>query len=279
MVVASRPLRALSVLLTAGFVHAQQQPQAAPVPKDPAPESAYIEDGGVSLQLYYWGAMQRPKVLKGAKSAVTDPANLDFPGKTHGAYGVMFSVPAGKQNSLRISYFRTDGTGNTTTPTALGLFGIGYNAGDVIYTKYKMQSVKASWDFLSYTFHNNVRFKTLWGGQVAWFDTNTEAPARTDIDTFATGKKLLVYPSLGVGFEQAVSSHFRWETYASGFAIPHRGTMGDVEGSVALRLGKFEMLGGYKHFSVKTSPKDEFYFKQTLSGPYVGLRWYFEQMK
>ena len=194
-----------------------------------------------------------------------------------------FSIPAGKKNSLRFSYFRVQGSGDTVAATDLSLFSVGYTKGDRLYTKYKVQNVKVSWDFLSYTFHNNIRFKTLWEAQATGFNTSVDSPLKpTDSSTvsyYGEGKKWLFYPTLGLGFEQAVSKNFRWEIKGSGFGLPKRGALADGEASAVFRLGKAEVLAGYKFFYVKTSPKSEFFFKQVLSGPYIGLRWYFERMK
>lgn len=269
----------LGVLVMApGLLPGQQPTPAAPArAKDPAPESNYIEDGGISVQPFYWLTASRPHLFRGALAPTRTAGDLIFPGHANGAYGVMLSLPAGKQNSLRISYFRTQGSGNTVAATDLALFSTGYSAGDRLTTKYKLQSVKASLDFLSYTFQNNIRFKTLWEVQGALIETGVVAPATAD--SASSGKRWLVLPSFGMGLEHAVSKHFRWEAKGSGFGLPKRAALYDVEGSAVIRLGRAELLAGYKVFSVKTSPRAEEYFKQRLNGPYVGLRWYWERMK
>jgi len=271
------------MLLAASLVQGQTNPPAAPAaPKDPAPESPYIEDGGISVEPFYWLTSSRPKVRDGKLTAASDkPGNFDFPGKAKGAYGLVASFPAGRQNSLRITYFRSKGSADTVLANDMNLFTVGYLAQDRLFTDYTVQHAKVSLDFLSYTFQNNVRFKTMWGGQATMVEGNVDAPLRA-ADTgilFGTSKKWLFYPSFGVGFGQAASKHFRWEAQASGFGIPKRGAQWDADGAAVIRLGRAEILGGYKVFSVKTSPRDDLYFRQRLSGPYVGLRWYFERMK
>ena len=256
----------------------QQGKPAAPAPsKDPAPESNYIEDGGVSIQPFYWLTKSRPSLRHGKLRPTVFSGNLDFPGDANGSYGVMLSLPAGKQNSLRLTYFRTQGSGEKAAPTDLVLFGAAFAATNRLTTDYKLQTIKASFDYLSYTFHNNVRVKTLWEVQGALIETNIDARATADSST--SGKKWLVYPSLGLGLEQAVSKHFRWEAKGSGFGLPKRGAVGDVEGSAVIRLGRTEVLAGYKFYTIKTSPRDDAFFRQRLNGPYVGLRWYFDRMK
>ena len=272
-------IRFFGVLVTSPWLLLGQQggPAAPAPPKDPAPESNYIEGGGVSIQPFYWLTKSRPFLRDGKLAPTTVSGNLDYPGHANGSYGLMLSLPAGKQNSLRLTYFRTQGSGELIAPTDLVLFSSGYAAKDRLTTDYKLQTLKASFDFLSYTFQNNIRVKTLWEVQGALIETNIDAPATADSST--TGKKWLLYPSLGLGFEQAVSKHFRWEAKGSGFGLPKRGAVGDVEGSAVIRLGRTEILAGYKFYTIKTSPRDDAFFRQRLNGPYVGLRWYFDRMK
>jgi hypothetical protein len=277
-----RPQWGIYVLSACSLMYGQQPQAPVPAPPDRAPESPYIEDGGISVQPWYWMISARPLVRDGKLRSASKPGDFDFPGKSRGAFGVTFSVPAGKQNSLRFSYFRATGSGNTVATADLALFSIGYTTGDVLTTTYKIENVKVSWDFLTYTFGKNVRVKTLWEGQATGFNTEVNAPLKataSGTSYLANGKKWLFYPTFGLGLEQAMSSHFRWEAKGSGFGLPHRGSLGDVEASAVLRLGRIEVLGGYKYFSVKTSPKAEAYFRQTLHGPYAGVRWYFDRMK
>lgn len=244
-------------------------------------ESPYIEDGGVSVQPWYWLTSSRPRLRSGATSATTTPGNLDFPGDASGSYAITVGLPAGKQNSLRLSYLRTQGAGDTVAASDLALFSVGYTAGDALATRYKLQNVKVSWDFLSYTFQNNLRVKTLWEGQGTLIETEIDAPLKnTDSSSYyATGRKWLLLPTMGLGLGQAVSGgRFRWEAKASGFGIPKRAALFDAEAAGVLRLGRAELLGGYKVLALKTSPRDDAYFRQRLNGPFVGLRWYFDGM-
>ena len=82
--------------------------------------------------------MQFAEVPRCAKTAA-DGRTYEF--RVAGT-GFTFSVPAGKQNSLRISYFRVTGSGDTVAASDLALFSVGYTAGDFLTTKYKLQNVK-----------------------------------------------------------------------------------------------------------------------------------------
>lgn len=244
-----------------------------------------IEGGGFSAQVSYWLTSSEP-LLRGGKQN-TAPAgqspNFDLPGKGKAAIGAMVSLPAGKEHSLRISAFRAQGTGNTTATGSLALFATGYAAGDYLAAAYKIENVKVSWDYLSYTFAaSGLRVKTLWEAQFTSVYSRIDAPfkeivtnsAGTSNFNIAEGTKNTILPSFGLGLEQAPSKAFRWEARASGFALPGRAYTWNAEAAAVVRMGKFELLGGGRAFSVKTSPKDDAYYKQSLYGPYVGLRFY-----
>ena len=51
-----------------------------------------------------------------------------------------------------------------------------YSAGDYLEASYRIQSAKISWDYLSYTFRNHIRFKTLYEVQWVTVSTTTFAP-------------------------------------------------------------------------------------------------------
>lgn len=278
---------AVGILAVANVISAQSpvQPATATAAPQPAAVEPYvIEGGGVSMQPWYWLTSSRPLLRAGAQSTATQTAALDFPGKANAAAGITFSVPAGKQNSLRISYFRATGSGDTIAASDLALFSVGYTAGDSLTTNYKLQNVKMSWDYLSYTFGNKMRFKTFWEAQVTSISTQVDAPLKAvTVDASgvvttntAVGNKWLAYPTFGGGLEHAPSPYFRWEAKGSGFGVPRYGAIWDIEASGVLRVGRMELLAGHRTFSIKTSPRDDAYFKQTLNGPYVGIRWYWD---
>ena len=275
------------MLFIANLACGQEVVQPVTTTKDSDPESSIIEGGGVSIQPWYWLTSSQPTLRPGAQSTAVGPASLHFPGKARGATGFTFSVPAGKQNTLRLSYFRAHGSGQSVATSDLSLFSVGYTAGDVLATDYKVQNVKLSWDYLSYTFKNKVRFKTLWEAQLASVETTVDAPLKpVTVDSngltssyLATGSKWVLYPTFGVAFEQAPSKRFRWEAKGSGFGVPHRAVIWDIEAAAVVRLGPMEMVAGEKAFSLKTSPRADAYYRQTLNGPFVGIRWYWDRME
>lgn len=255
------------------------RPQQQPPPVEPR----IIEDGGLSLQAIYWLNRAQPDLRGGATA--TEFGGLNYPGNANSAIGGELSMPAGRSNSLRFSYFRVQGNANTTATQATGLFSEGYNAGDYLTADYLIQDGKLSWDYLSYTWYKHsgkIRLKTLYEVQLVNVGTNVDAPFKpvvtdssgnTDYNT-AHGTKNIIDPTFGLELEQAIGHHFRWEVKGSGFGLPQRADIWDAEASIAIRMRQVEIIGGEKAFHFKTSPRGDEYFTDTLSGAYVGLRYY-----
>ncbi len=262
---------------------AQGQQVVQPQTKRPPEEPYIIEDGGLSIEPIYWFNRAQPTLNGGATT--TGFSNLSYPGHANRGLGGVLTIPAGRSNSLRFSYFRIQGNANTTETQNVTIFGEGFSPGDYLAARYTLQNAKISWDYLSYTWYKpsgKIRLKTLYEVQYTNIATTAFAPlkpqttdASGNIDTNSTsGSKNLIYPSLGVEFEQAIGRHFRWEAKGSGFGLPHRADIWDAEVSIAIRVRQIEILGGEKAFHFKTSPKGDQYFVDTLSGPYVGVRYY-----
>lgn len=275
--------------------YAQQQEGVTPAPAPPAtqpapapPQEPYLlEDGGFSIEPFYWGTAVLPQlpVMKGGAQSSYSNANYNYPGIIKQSPGGILSIPAGRQSTIRLSYFRTQGRGTETLAndiTVLG--GTAFVAGEFISSTYTLQDAKVSWDFYTYPLPpgpRRIRIKTLWEAQWLLFHTNIWAPYQTTsnstgnaIPNYAAATKNLFLPTLGAEIEQAPYKHFRYELKADGFTIPHRGNIWEAEGSMAFRFGQVELLAGAKVFHFKTSPKSDEYISDTLSGPYVGLRYY-----
>jgi hypothetical protein len=277
----------LVCLLAAGpQAIAQTQPPAPPLaptptPKEKTPPLYDTSDGQISLAPFYWIDTAHPVMRTGALTPATDrPSELDYPGKNKRTPGAILSVPAGENNTIRISYFRMQGSGATTAPKDLKIFGGDYDKGTLIAPGYTMQNFKASLDYLSWPFpmkDRRFRFKTLWEVQYTSIQTTIHAPVLEAADASLSPTKKsnwFVYPTFGVGVEEMLTKHFRVEVKASGFAFPKRSTLWDGEGIAAYRAGQIEFFGGGKGFHFKTSPKREEYIKATLYGAFVGVRWY-----
>lgn len=302
----SRPRVLCAPLLVAAMACAYAQQQegvtsttptettpAAP-PAQPAPPKApyTIEDGGISIEPFYWFTTFLPvtPTMRGGAQSSYSNADLDYPGIIKNSPGIILSIPAGAQSTVRISYFRVQGRGTTTTDTNLTLLGTEFNAGDFLSTTYILNDMKASWDFLTYRIpagQHKIRVKTLWEMQWLSFATNINAPyapVTTDssgnvITNYATEGHNVFLPTLGGELEQAPFRHLRYELKADGFAIPHHADIWEAEGSLAFRFGKIEFLAGAKAFHFKTSPQSDEYFLETISGPYAGVRYYLNRQQ
>jgi hypothetical protein len=219
-------------------------------------------------------------------AAATGYSSLAYPGNSNNGLGVELGIPAGRGNTLRLSLMRIQGNSNSTITGATTVFGEAYSAGDYLNANYTLNAAKLSWDYLSYTWEKSpgsIHLKTLYEMQWASIGTNVFAPfapvttdtssGNTDTNT-VHGSRTVFLPTFGMELEQAMGTHFRWEVKGSGFGIPHRSVIWDAEASIAVRLGPVELLGGGMAYHVKTSTQDSEYFSDTLSGPYVGLRYY-----
>jgi hypothetical protein len=261
-----------------------------PAPKIIAPELLYdTSDGFTSVKLFYWYAQTDPSMFTGKGAPSNVDSTVSFQGKTKATPGVELSFPAGKNNSIRVSYFRTQGTGNTTAvtpPTTRGnsVWSADFNPGDYLATSYTLQNVKISLDYLSWPFpleNRRFRFKTLWEVQYTTIRSGVSAPFAPETDssgnaiqTSGSGSNWFIWPSLGVGVEIMASKHFRFEAKGSGFGIPHHAAIWDADAFFAYKSGQWEIDFGGKAFYFKTSPQKEEYVYGTMPGAYVGIRWY-----
>jgi hypothetical protein len=274
----------------------QQQPPAqqpapppppAPAQQNPTVTEPFFTGDGVSLTLFYWLSKAHPSMGTGTQNYNLTPSNLSTMGDNKPAPGFIASFPAGKHNTVRISYFRMQGDGNTTSPAAVNIYGTDFNQGDYLATRYTLQNAKISLDYLSWPFplkNAKFRIKTLWEIQATWIRSSIDAPLRTGsvdtagnpIQTTAIGTNWFLYPSLGMGFDYLASKNFRVEGRASGFALPGFSNLYDVEITGNYRVGHFEVEVGGKVFHFKTSPRHVEYVHATFPGLYAGLRWYLE---
>jgi hypothetical protein len=218
----------------------------------------------------------------GLLAASDRPSVLDFPGATRPIPGVQLSVPAGKGNNLKFTYWRSWQNGTTTVGRPLSLYGAQFDAGDVLSTKYTLQTASVVWDFLSYPAPAqgaSFRFKTLWGVQYVNMSGQFDAPGKRDsagnvVGAFSQGSQQLVYPLLGVGIEQFFTRRFRFELKGQGFALPGRSTLYDGEGLFAYKFGKLELGLGGKAFHFKMSRKEAELYRATMPGAILYIRWY-----
>lgn len=250
-------------------------PSQPPPPKEPY----VIEDGGFYLQPFYWLASGAPR-LRGGLTA-PNIADLQLQGKPRPGEGVEIGVPAGHGNTLRITAFKVQGHSGITIPKDAYVFSDIYSAGTFLNNNYRIEVIKASWDYLSYTWRKpstNIHLKTLY--EVQYVNTNFSSAApfligsldATGNNYMVSGTKSIVLPTLGMALGSQFGKFFRWDVRGSGFGIPTHGAIGDLEATVAVRVSKVEVLVGERAFYFKTSPRASMYSNDFLQGVYGGLR-------
>jgi hypothetical protein len=276
--------------------YGQEAPKPVPAPKPatpPAPaqaqtpakqaDSSEEEDQGFGIGVFYWYDPGHLKLRNGHGAVVGDnPANLDFPGKNKPTPGAELSLPAGKHNSVHLTYFRVQGSGSSIAPANLKIYGQDFSKGDTISTKYTMQNFKVSLDYLSWPYPPKsagaLRLKTLWQVQYLAVKPTISSPSRDAANaassSLVTKTHTIVFPTLGVGLEKRFSKSFRWEVQASGFGLPKRSALGDGETFFAVRVGTVEAKFGGKVYYFKTSPKKAEYVHDLLPGAFVELSWH-----
>ena len=261
-------------------------PSTAQTPGKPSTDAADYAtgDGAFSIQLFYWQTPQTADLRGGTMKSTLTSGDFDFPGKGKFTPGAIISIPLLKENTIRVSYFRATLRGDTTAATDLNLFGTGFTKGDFISSRYTLQNARISLDYLSYPFPlrgSKFRFKTLWEVQYVTIDGRVSAPLLVDSTgasdpTVVSGKKSIILPTFGVAVERSFGRHFRLEANASGFTLPHRSTLWNADAAAAIRAGRIEVLLGGKAFHFRTTPKADNYYLGTLSGAYVGVRYYWQ---
>jgi hypothetical protein len=218
-----------------------------------------------------------------AGSQATEYGDLAFVGKSKKPLGFEIGVPAGRANTLRLSYFRVQGNTNSTAGQDETLFAEAYAAGTFLAASNRIQSAKLSWDYLGYTFKNHVRFKELY--EVQWvgastsisaplLGTTTDAAGNTNTNS-SSGTKNIFLPTFGGELEQQFNKRLRWEVKGSAFGFPHHAYIWDTQADLAIRvIPAVELFVGGRAYHFKTSPNSDQYFTDTLEGAYVGVRYY-----
>lgn len=281
------PNQAPTPAAPAATAPAQTAASAASAPPPPPAVSSPVNTGtGLSIEPIYWYTKAAAPLLRdGASNPNVEPGDLRYPTEPSRTIGGRITVPVSKNGTVRASYFQTKSNGFTTASKDLTIFGEAITAGDQLGARYRIQNYKLSYDYLTYFWtrgKSEVRLKTLYELQRVSVSNEVDdypvnAAGVQQPPNPATGNTGFFYPTFGLGLEYTLSRHFRLEARASGFALPHRSDIGDVEGAIAFRVSHFEVLGGGRYYHFKTSPKAEQYVTESLYGPYVSLRFYWNK--
>ena len=255
-----------------------QLPPAVP-PQTPTPPQERDTGGdGFSIMLNYWVNDDQPVMRGGGSDYTLLPGDVHFTGAKKYSYGGVITVPTSRENSLEFTYMRKQGFGTDVIGLTSNFFGNSFTAGDAVLTRYTLQTMKLSWNYLTYPYPSNgakFRVKTLYEIQYVSIGTTFDAPA--DPDAVPTsGNKSVILPTFGVGLEYHPSKHVRLEMKASAFGIPHHADIWDVQAAVVLRYGKVELMLSEKGYHYKSGPYGDQYFTQTILGPFVGVRYLFK---
>ena len=251
---------------------------------------------GISLGMSLWFANSKPGLEKGS-FPYAYPGNIDLQGKPKVDQGFEAGVALGLHNVLRVSFFQTRASGNINAPSELGLITQVYLQGDYLATDYHLQSVKLSFDYLTWPYPvktSRFRLKTLWQVQYLRVRVGFDAPylAITDslgnpltdssgnLLSYATEKTYQFYlPEVGLGVQEWVKPGFRLEASGSGFSIPHHQNSWNFETSANFRASHYELRVGVRGYHFRTSAQQDFWVRGTMVGPFFGLRWYSDEMK
>jgi hypothetical protein len=258
-------------------------PSPPPATATPAPADTNKDevDGTGWITLMYWLSAGSPELIGGKQStaATSGAGNLGLPADNKRAPGISIAIPAGKFNRFEVSYFQTNGVGNSTSTQNLELLGQSIPANDYLAINYRVRNYKFTWNYLTWPSppeNSKFRVKTLWEVQYTNISASVDAPFETSaLFTPAIGSKHIIFPTFGLGFEYVPTKRFRIEGRGSGFGFPHKAEQWESEINAVGRVGHFEIFAGEKIFHFKTSPNSDNYFEGTLKGPYAGLRFVF----
>lgn len=239
------------------------------------------------IGLIGWLPVGSTYVDKGKQATYTASSYLQFPGTSKGQPGGEIGVAAGLHNTIRFTYMFSKAGGTSIAPTDVVYFGQTYNKGDELSSSYKMSNYKLSYEYLTWPYpveSRHFRLKTLWQMQYITFRSNYDAPIRSSTpdsagnltNYAATGSKSFFTPTLGLGFHEYATRNFRFEANVSGFGIPHSFSVVDGDASVGYRVSKIELRAGYRALRFRSSAKSDYYFRGTLSGAFVGVRYQFD---
>ena len=255
--------------------------------RPPQEVSSTVNTGtGLSFEPIYWLTRgSAPRVRGGATDFTGVPGDFKYLSNPDSAIGFRLNIPVSKNGTLRGSYFQTQSTGFAVASQDLNLFGQSISNGDLLATRYRIEAFKLSYDYLTYFWKRGnaeIRLKTLYefqrisvSNEVDDFQTDSSGDL-VNIQP-ATATKAFFFPTFGLGIEHTLSPHFRWEARASGFVLPHKQVLGDLEADIAFRVKHFELLAGGRYLHYKTNPQADQYDIGSLWGPYVGLRYYWKK--
>jgi hypothetical protein len=250
-------------------------PTPAPGAETPNPDQAW------SIELLYWLTRANPQQRGGA--AATDYETVGPIGPSQSAPGIEATLPLTKNDVLQLSFFQMKGRGASIASQAVDVYSTSLPAG-FLASQYRVRSAKASFEDFLHPYPNyaaKLRFKTLWEAQYVQVTSRTDAPLDTSTDATTgyvsypttTGSHQVFLPTFGVAMQYAVSKRLSLDVRGSAFGIPRHSDLVDSEATAAYQIGPVQIVVGGRFYEFKTSPKSEEYYKASIAGALVGLRW------
>ena len=236
----------------------------------------------INFEVFYWQADPHPTIQGGKQWIyVGTESELQYPGTASFTPGAVITVPAGKDNSLRLTGLRTLTSGTFTANEALTIFGQPFNPGDYTNVHSEFYNVKLSYEYLSWPYpvtDSKFRLKTLWEMQYVTIRSIISGPIIVNSDgtysqSSAVESRWFIFPTFGLAAEYSFNKRFRVEVRGSAFGWPHRSDLYDTQAEATYRRHQFELLAGYKFFYYKTSPQSDEYLHSKVPGPYLGIRY------
>ena len=242
-------------------------------------------EAGFYIGIDGWRPFGNQFLDKGRMADFTGLSRLQLANSSHGAFGAEIGAAAGLHNTVKISYFFSKTNGTLNAPTDLVVFGQTFSAGEPMTTNAKLSDVKVSYEYLTLPYpveRRHWRLKTLWQMQYITLRSYYDDPIKSatpdsagNITSYAVlGSKSFFTPSFGLGFHEYATRNFHFEANVSGFAWPHRFQLLDTEATIGYRVGHIDLRGGVKAFHFRTSPQQDYFYRGTIAGAFVGVRWH-----
>jgi hypothetical protein len=251
-------------------------PEAQPTPQKPAGPD-YPLPRTFAIGAFYWFTGPGTNTGTFTGRASTDYETLADLGKPKYSPDLQIDIPITRTGQLRFEGFLTKGDGNQVIGTpAPSLFTTQFYTGDIVATQYQIKAAKLYLEDLLWPHKFPVakfRVRSLWEVQYVNIKATIDAPAVTTGET-GTGSHQIILPTFGLAPEYAISPHVLFRFAASGFGWYHKADIWDAEATISYRVNHVELVAGGKAFHFKTSPNDTEYFRGTLVGAIVGLRWH-----
>jgi hypothetical protein len=290
-------------LLTCCFAQQEQKPtpqlppgsggiRTPPPPLPKYPDVRQPGETGFYVGVFAWFPQQNPTFNKGHAATFTDSSQATLEGTPKYAESAEIGIALGLHNALHLSYFEDRASGNFTNGQELVIWNQTYPKGNYVSTNYRLQSAKATFDYLTWPYPvqtSRFRLRTMWGVQYTAIKTGFDLPLLPTTDSSgnpltdasgnpltyaASGSHWFILPSLGVQVTEYLTRKLRLEASASGFDIPHHSNQWDAEASANFRTGHLELRVGAKAFHFRTTTQSEFYMSGTQAAPFLGIRWY-----